>query len=284
MTQLESSVPDHGGQEVGLPAVVEELLVDVVADGFALFCCGPNAAPRALVASYKWPDWVDLLTVRDFDRVITARAPEQGGRVDIFDPGIVAWAYEGPPQHAVRALLQLVHPEHPEARRVAGSSDCATPNDDPTANPEPGRSAHSPSGHRDTYPWWGSRGEGRRSGRERKEIAGWLSVERAAPDAQLPAASWPPANTGEEGNMLTRSSPAVQTPWRDIDGKQIVLFCRVEQVDEDTEPTMLPSRLHQRGQVVGRGLDSLYVSFPGNQVISLTPELVRVLDDVADGE
>lgn len=103
------------GQEVGLSAVVEELIVDVVADGFGLYCCGPKTAPNALVACYEWEGFVDLFTVRDFDRVITARVPKQGRRVDIFDPGIVVWAYEGPPQHAVRALIDLVHPAHPDA-------------------------------------------------------------------------------------------------------------------------------------------------------------------------
>ncbi len=28
-----------------LPAVVEQLLVDVVADGFTVYCCGPKTAP-----------------------------------------------------------------------------------------------------------------------------------------------------------------------------------------------------------------------------------------------
>lgn len=120
MTGLASGAPDlNGAQPVRLPAVVEELLVDVVADGFALYCCGPKAAPTALVACYEWPDCVDLLTVRDFDRVITARAPAQGRRVYIFDPEIVVWAYEGPPQHAVRTLLDLRHPAHPDAPTVA---------------------------------------------------------------------------------------------------------------------------------------------------------------------
>lgn len=114
MRQL-GSARHHGGQEVVLSAVVEELIVDVVADGFALYCCGPKTAPNALVACYEWAGSVDLLTVRDFDRVITARVPKHGRRVDIFDPGIVVWAYEGPPQHAVRALLHLVHPTHPDA-------------------------------------------------------------------------------------------------------------------------------------------------------------------------
>lgn len=72
--------------------------------------------------------------------------------------------------------------------------------------------------------------------------------------------------------------------WRDVQGRPIALFCQVEQVAEDPEPTVLPSRLHRQGQVVGRSLDSLYVCFSGNQVISLPPQLLRVLDDVVDGE
>lgn len=99
---------------VGLPAVVEEMLVDVVADGFTVYCCGPKTAPNALVACYEWEDYVDLVTIRDFDRIITARAPKRG-TADIFAPAVVVWAYEGPPQQALRALLALVHPRHPDA-------------------------------------------------------------------------------------------------------------------------------------------------------------------------
>ncbi|MCA1822025.1 MAG: hypothetical protein LC644_09835 [Pseudonocardia sp.] len=33
----------------------------------------------------------------------------------MFAPEAVVWAYEGPPQWALRALLELVHPEHPNA-------------------------------------------------------------------------------------------------------------------------------------------------------------------------
>lgn len=99
---------------MGLSTVVEGLLVEVVADGFAVYCCGPKAAPNALVACYKWDHCVDLVTIRDFDRVTAARVPTQG-RVDLFAPEIVVWAYEGPPRQAVRALLDLVHPAHPNA-------------------------------------------------------------------------------------------------------------------------------------------------------------------------
>ncbi|MGH3842885.1 MAG: hypothetical protein ACRDS0_15780 [Pseudonocardiaceae bacterium] len=115
MSRLRSAATHHGGQ-LGLSAVVEELLVDVVADGFTVCCCGPKETPNALVACYEWDRYacVDLLTIRDFDRVTTARVPTRGA-VDIFAPEVVVWAYEGPPQQALRALLELVHPAHPDA-------------------------------------------------------------------------------------------------------------------------------------------------------------------------
>jgi len=46
---------------------------------------------------------------------------------------------------------------------------------------------------------------------------------------------------------------------------------------------VLGSWLHQYGQVVGQGLDSLYVCFPGNRVISMRPQLLRVRDDAPGG-
>lgn len=113
MRGLPSAVLRCGGR-VGLPAVVEELLVEVAADGFTLYCCGPKTAPNALVACYEWEHELDLLTVRNFDWVTTARVPKRR-RVDIFAPEVVVWSYEGSPQHALRGLLTLVHPAHPDA-------------------------------------------------------------------------------------------------------------------------------------------------------------------------
>lgn len=106
--------------EPGLPLELERLLVDVVADGFVLYCCGPIAAPHALVASYRWKDFVDLATIRCFEQVTTARVPvPQHGPVDVFAPDAVVWAYEGPPRWALRALLDLVPPQHPGAPTFA---------------------------------------------------------------------------------------------------------------------------------------------------------------------
>ncbi|MGH3784221.1 MAG: hypothetical protein ACRDRO_27280 [Pseudonocardiaceae bacterium] len=118
MSRLPSAALRHPGQQGDLPAVVEGLLVDVVADGFALYCCGPKAAPNAIVACYQWDHYVDLLTIGDFDRVASARVPRRD-RLDIFAPQTVVWAYEGLPQYAVPALLDLVHPAHPDAPTAA---------------------------------------------------------------------------------------------------------------------------------------------------------------------
>lgn len=95
---------------------VEQLLLDVLADGFTVYCCGSRTAPTALVAAYGWPHCVDLITIRDFTRITAARVPKRGA-VDVFAPEVVVWAYEGAPQWTLRALLNLVHPQHPDAPR-----------------------------------------------------------------------------------------------------------------------------------------------------------------------
>jgi len=106
--------------ETCLPAELERLLLDVVADGFTVYCCGPVAAPRALVAAYQWEYCVDLVTIRCFEHVTTARIPApRHGPVDVFAPEAVVWAYEGPPRWALRALLNLVSPQHPHAPTTA---------------------------------------------------------------------------------------------------------------------------------------------------------------------
>ncbi len=97
---------------------VEKLLLDVLADGFTVYCCGPKTAPTALVAVYEWPDCVDLVTIRDFNRIVAARAPKHGN-VDVFVPTTVVWAYEGSPECTLRALLRLLHPQHSNAPHSA---------------------------------------------------------------------------------------------------------------------------------------------------------------------
>jgi hypothetical protein len=67
--------------------------------------------------------------------------------------------------------------------------------------------------------------------------------------------------------------------WGDTKGSHVSLFCWVAQVTESTKPRALPGRLHQPGQVLGRGLDSLYRRFDDDHLISLAPRLLRLLPD-----
>jgi hypothetical protein len=78
--------------------------------------------------------------------------------------------------------------------------------------------------------------------------------------------------------MPADATRAAQSRWCDAEGTHISLFCRVEQVAEDPDQGALFSRMHKRGEVIGRGPDLLYVRFEGEDgVISLSPQLVRLL-------
>lgn len=79
--------------------------------------------------------------------------------------------------------------------------------------------------------------------------------------------------------MPTPPPQPAADPWRDAEGTPIPLLSRVEQVVADTEHGALASRLHQQGQVVGRGTDLLYVRFDhDDQLIARRPHLVHVLE------
>jgi hypothetical protein len=75
-------------------------------------CCLDGRVPE--IACYEWDHCVDLVTIRNVNRVTTARVPARG-RVDIVAPEIAVWASECPPQQALRALFDLVHSAHPDA-------------------------------------------------------------------------------------------------------------------------------------------------------------------------
>jgi hypothetical protein len=78
--------------------------------------------------------------------------------------------------------------------------------------------------------------------------------------------------------MTAEAPRTVQNRWRDADGAHLSLFCWVEQVTEHPEHGALSSRLHQYGQILGRGPDVLYVRFLGEgHLISLPPQLLRLL-------
>jgi hypothetical protein len=78
--------------------------------------------------------------------------------------------------------------------------------------------------------------------------------------------------------MPARAPHSGYDPWRDAHGTPIPLQSRIEQIAVDKSHGALPSRLHQQGQVVGRGTTRLTVRFDHeNHLVRIRPHLVRVL-------
>ncbi|MGH3839179.1 MAG: hypothetical protein ACRDSF_26305 [Pseudonocardiaceae bacterium] len=67
-------------------------------------------------------------------------------------------------------------------------------------------------------------------------------------------------------------------PWRDADGTPVLPHCRIQQIAVGKQHGALPSRLHQQGQVLGRGVTRLIVRFDHEDTpVGIRPHLVRVL-------
>lgn len=137
-----------------------------------------------------------------------------------------------------------------------------------------------------------------RSVSPRRRVHPW-----SEPVGLRPSTAGAPVTAGEPGHPETRfpgrdpisqprgdftvparppSRPAYD-PWRDAYGAQIPQHCRIEQVAVDKIYGALPSRLHKRGQVIGRGTTRINVRFDDeNKLVRIRPHLVRVLDKPGD--
>ena len=58
--------------------------------GFTLYCCGNRHAPHALVATYKWDHYIDIINIRALNQVTAARLPTHE-TPDIFAPARAVW-------------------------------------------------------------------------------------------------------------------------------------------------------------------------------------------------
>ncbi|MGH3721955.1 MAG: hypothetical protein ACRDRI_24550 [Pseudonocardiaceae bacterium] len=73
--------------------------------------------------------------------------------------------------------------------------------------------------------------------------------------------------------------PLADIPLHDAEGTLIQFQCRVEQITVDQARGAPASRLHKKGQVIGRDIHRVYVRFDlESQVIALPPHVVRVLE------
>lgn len=105
---------NHQPADAPFPAEVDALLTAIARDGFTLRYCNGPRQPTLIVGTYDWGPFVDLVVIRDIDDVISARVPAADVS-DIFTPEVIVWLYAGDAEQALRALLDLPHPEHPEA-------------------------------------------------------------------------------------------------------------------------------------------------------------------------
>jgi hypothetical protein len=96
---------------------VDKLLVAVIRDGFTLRYCNGLREPTLIVGTYDWGSWVDIVVIRGIEDVTSARIPVVSG-TDVFAPDTIVWAYVGEAERALRALLELPHPDHPQAPTV----------------------------------------------------------------------------------------------------------------------------------------------------------------------
>lgn len=110
---MERASPSSEPSDLGVPEV-DELLAAVTRDGFTLRYCNGPREPTLIVGTYEWGSWLDIVVIRAIDDVISARIPVTAG-TDVFAPDTIVWAYVGDAEHALRALLELPHPDHPQA-------------------------------------------------------------------------------------------------------------------------------------------------------------------------
>ncbi|MGQ0840257.1 hypothetical protein [Actinokineospora sp.] len=93
---------------------IDGLLRAVVADGFTVYLCGGAERPEAIVATYAWESHVDYVVIKDAHDVTAARS-RQHRDWDVFAAATVVWSYQGHARWALRAILDLPPPEHPDA-------------------------------------------------------------------------------------------------------------------------------------------------------------------------
>jgi hypothetical protein len=84
--------------------------------------------------------------------------------------------------------------------------------------------------------------------------------------------------------MPAAISRLVGDRWCDIQGARIALFAGWSRLTRLLSPGHCPARLGQRGEVVGRGLESLFVRFADHAVLSVPPRMLRLLSDTTAGE
>lgn len=85
----------------------------LLADGFSGYCYGPKDDPTALICVYEWPKHYDVIVVPSDGPAAAARLTKPAAVFNLPDTAV--WAWVGAPALAIWALLDLPHPDHPDA-------------------------------------------------------------------------------------------------------------------------------------------------------------------------
>lgn len=103
---------------------VEGLFEALVADGFTRCCCGPKDDPNAVIIYYEWEYHLDMITLPREGPAAAVRMIKSNGvriladnpnSVILNPPSTVIWAWVGDPVSAIWAVLNLPHPDCPDA-------------------------------------------------------------------------------------------------------------------------------------------------------------------------
>lgn len=102
------AIPSTGDWPTGVTALLQQL----TEDGFTFHSIGDVNGPDAVVGSYYWDDYVDLVTITGHDQVLAARAVRTE-EFNVFNPELVVWTFqnEEDPGLTLWALLHLRHPD-----------------------------------------------------------------------------------------------------------------------------------------------------------------------------
>jgi hypothetical protein len=103
--------------------VLGGLFEALIGDGFTGYCCGPKDDPHAVIAVYEWPGRLDVIAMPRKGPAAAARLAKPAVRVPAGEPNPLVlnppttalWAWVGPMDMVVWALLDLPHPECPNA-------------------------------------------------------------------------------------------------------------------------------------------------------------------------
>jgi hypothetical protein len=93
---------------------VDELLAELARRRWDMYCFGERHHPEAIAAVFAWTSCVDMVMLRSETEVAAYRAPRKADE-DPLAPELVVWHYVGPALWTLRAVLALVHPNHPDA-------------------------------------------------------------------------------------------------------------------------------------------------------------------------